>query len=99
MIYAKPEIIYDSQLEQIDIPSHLADLKLSNRDDIKINISVQKDDDEYINEMYLKVETYVKYKKYINIDEIQQIFDLKYATAKEIVCRLKRLKYEGVVKC
>lgn len=91
--YVKENIIFDClSLEQIDIPSHLADIKLCNREDVKINISAQRDDDEFINEMYLKVEAYVKQKKYINIDEIQRIFELKYATAKEIVNRLRKTK-------
>ncbi len=93
VIYVKDNIIYDCvNLEHLDIPSHLTDVKLCNQDDVKINLSIQKDDAHFIDEMYLKVKTYVLYKRYINIDEIQRIFDLKHATAKEIVNRLRNIK-------
>lgn len=77
-------------LKKIEVPYHLKDIKPNESNDIEIIVHTPRDEESYINEMYDKVKAFVKRKNYMNIDEIQEKFDLKYETAKEIKKRLTK---------
>ena len=77
-------------MKKIEVPYHLKDIKPNESNDIEIIVHTPRDEESYINEMYDKVKAFVKRKNYMNIDEIQEKFDLKYETAKEIKKRLTK---------
>lgn len=89
--YIATDFIYSCpNLQKVILPSYLNDTKFKDIEIVEIVFNHSTDDQSYIDKMYDKIEAHVKKKKYINMEEIQSKFDLKYSTTLTIVDRLKK---------
>lgn len=89
--YVSSDFIYGcSNLQTLTLPSYLSDTKFKDIEYINIVFNYSTDDQAYINLMYAKIEAYVRKKKYMNMEEIQSKFNLKYSTTLIILDRLKK---------